>query len=83
MFFDATRRAISEVLGKVMKFNFDDHRCANVICECEIPVEDVYCCEACGLSNDTLCHCNHGKCISSPATVWDAEILPFFAGRLL
>jgi hypothetical protein len=66
-----------------MKFDFDDHRCANLICTCTIPSEDVYCCEACGLSNDTLCHCNHGNCISPPAAFWDPEALPFFAGRLL
>jgi hypothetical protein len=83
MFFDGMRRAIPGVLGQIMKFDFDDHRCANLICGCKIPADDVYCCEACGLSNDTLCHCNHGHCISSSAAVRDAEPLPFFAGRLL
>jgi hypothetical protein len=67
-----------------MNYDFDDHRCANLTCRCKIPADEVYCCEACGVSNDILCHCNHhGSCISPRAPVWDPEALPFFAGRLL
>jgi len=32
-----------------MKYEPDDHRCANLFCGCNISATDIYCCEACRL----------------------------------